>query len=288
MIRLLKAEFFKIRKNRTFKILLLISMFISIFTIISLKLLESEEFQQELSVAVEQTNEMLNIENNNEYRPGSNAGISMNYEDISNPTAKEIFLNSFGSGLIQMFMSFLIAAIVAKEYSKGTIKNILAYGRKREEYYISKIIVGAISSGIVLISMTLIPLIYGLICYEWGTTFNFKEVLWILKTYLSAFIVMCTITSLLTLLATLLKSNGTTIAIGVVTFTFLPLFTSFLYGHFTWVDNILKVTTSYNFGLVISKYATNSQILMALVVSVIVFITSTLIGCEVIKKQDIK
>ena len=91
MIRLLKAEFFKIRKNRTFKILLLISMFISIFTIISLKLLESEEFQQELSVAVEQTNEMLNIENNNEYRPGSNAGISMNYEDISNPTAKEIF-----------------------------------------------------------------------------------------------------------------------------------------------------------------------------------------------------
>lgn len=288
MIRLLKAEFYKLKKNRTFKILLVISFLISLLTIGTVIILQNDEFQAQMSLALEQTDSLLNTESNNEYRPNSNVGISINYEDLTNPTAKEIFLNGFGSGTIQILMVVLIASLVAKEYSKGTIKNTLAYGRKREEYYVSKIITGVLGSGIILFVMSIFPLIYGAICYDWGTAFNFKEVLWVIKTYLSAFIVLCTITSLITLLATLLKSNGSTISTGIVIFTFLPLVTSFLYGHFTWFDNILKFTTSYNFGLVLSRYATNSQVVMALIISVIVFIISTLIGCVVIKKQDIK
>lgn len=287
MLRLLKAEFYKLRKNKTFKILLVVSFIMSLLTIGTLQIFKGEEFQKQISVALEQANSMLNIESTNEYRPGSSMGISINYEDIANPTGKEIFLNSFGAGTIQILMTILIATLVAKEYSKGTIKNILAYGRRREEYYISKVIIGALSSGILLIGMTIIPLLVGAIFYDWGTTFNFKEVLWILKTYLSTFIVICTLTSLITLLATILKSNGTTIAIGILTFAFLPVMTSFLYGHFTWFDNILKLTTSYNFGLVISKFASNTDILVALSISIIVLIISTLIGCIVIKKQDI-
>ena len=74
----------------------------------------------------------------------------MEAKDIMNPTAIEVYHSSFGSGVIEILIGILVAALMAKEYSQGTIKNFLAYGKKREEFYLAKFIAIVVGIAIIL------------------------------------------------------------------------------------------------------------------------------------------
>ena len=99
---------------------------------------------------------------------------------------------------------------------------------------------------------------------------------------------MMAMVSLLMLLASMLKSNGSTIGIGISIFVVLPTVVAFLYGKYTIFDKIYESTVSYNYALATAINATNNDIIKAVTISIIIIIVSLLIGITLFKKQDIK
>lgn len=295
MLRILKAELFKLKKNTTFKVLCLIMLFLSFFSIGMTKLMSSEGFidsiTKEMSESEKQAFEqqMQSVsEQDTEIRLSSNMGMTISGEDPFHPTGKEVFYQSFGNGIIEIFIAVLVGAMVAKEYSKGTIKNTLAYGVKRYKYYIGKVL--AISIGVIVLLAILVSVsTVGICIFEgWGETFDFGEVLGILKVFGSASLATIAVTSLMVLLATVLKSNGSTIGIGIVLFSVVPMFLGIIYGIYGWLDNILKLIPAYTWATVVSPIATNGDLLRAVLVSVVTSVIATLLGICVINRQDIK
>ena len=161
MIRLLKAELFKLFKNKTFRVLCIVAIAIGILNFSMTKLISSEEYlrnsltnmtEAEKDEAVEQLKLTIEVKDSEEkviIRPGQ-IGSSTTLENLFSPKVKEIFHSAFGQGIIEILISILIAALVAKEYSSGTIKNMIAYGKKREDYYIAKFLVASIGGMILL------------------------------------------------------------------------------------------------------------------------------------------
>lgn len=295
MLRLLNAEIYILFKSRTFKVLCIIAIMLSLLLVCLSKLISSEDFiKSSLKGMPEEQQEQFikqlessSSENASIVKAG-NMGFHIDSKDIFNPTGKEIFHGSFGSGAIEILMSVLIGAMVASEYSSGTIKNMLAYGKKREHYYISKLLAIGVGLTVILGIMVALATVVCTFMFGWGQPFSNDQLIHILKVFCAAVIVGISVSSLLMLLATLVKSNGTTIGIGIVVLVLLPTIVSFLYGKYNWFDKIYEVTTAYNWTVATSIRATNDGILKSIVVSLVTILIATASGMMIFKKQDIK
>lgn len=295
MLRLIKAELYKLFRTRAFKVLCIIALMLGIFLVGMSKLMASEDFIKSSlkGMSPEQQEQFMNQLNSTNgedaplVQPG-NMGFHLNSKDIFHPTAKEIFHGSFGAGTIEILLAVLIGAMVAGEYSTGTIKNILAYGKKREYYYISKLIASSIGFAIMLLIMVSTATIGSTIMFGWGQDFNLSEAVHIFMVFGAALIVGMAVISLLMLLAILVKSNGTTIGVGIVVLTVLPTVLSFLYGKFDWFDKIYESTVSYNWAVATSIKAANDDLIKSVTVGAITLLIPAMVGIMVFKKQDIK
>lgn len=293
MFRLIKAEIYTLFKTKSFKVLCIIALLCSFMLIGLTKLISSEEFIKSSlqGMPVEQQQQFIDQLQNTSSSPvttSGSMGFTINSEDLFKPTAREIFKGTFGNRIIEIFLTVLIGVMVAAEYSSGTIKNKLAYGKKREQYYLAKIIANTVGMMIILAIMVCIATIGSTIIFGWGKAFDLHEVAYILKTFGSAVIVGMAIISLLTLIATLVKSNGSTIGIGIVVFVLLPTIVAFLYGKYAWFDKIFEATPAYSWSVITSIKTSDSDIFKSLVFSVATLVVSTILGIMVFKKQDIK
>ena len=185
-------------------------------------------------------------------------------------------------------IGILIAAFLAKEYSERTIKNVLAYGKSRTEFYLAKFIAIIIAIIILLACLVLISTIGSGIINGWGESFKVSQLLHLIRTFFLAVISNASVAAILMIIAILIKSNGGTIGITVGIFVFLPSIISFLYGSNKVFDKIYEITPFYNNQLAISIYASNGQLIKSLIISLITIIVALFIGIELFKKQDIK
>lgn len=296
MTRLIRAEIYTLFKTRAFKVLCILALLSSFMLIGLTKLISSEDFlKSSLKGMTEEQQEQFieqlqntNSESSSAINSSSSIGFNITTSDLFNPAAREIFKGTFGNRVIEIFLAVLIGVMVAAEYSSGTIKNILAYGKKREEYYLSKIIASTVGMTILLAIMVSVSTIGTTILFGWGKAFDINEVAYILKTFSAAVVVGMAIVSLLTLIATLVKSNGSTIGIGIVVFVLLPTIVAFLYGKYAWFDKIFEATPAYSWSVITSIKTSDSDIFKSLVFSVATLVVSTILGIMVFKKQDIK
>ncbi|MGH4122722.1 MAG: ABC transporter permease subunit [Clostridium sp.] len=289
MLRLVKAEIYILFKTRTFKVLCVIALFLGLLllgqsssTQNRLKAMSPEQQKQYVE------NDKIANEPNVSVEPSGSIGIHLGAKDIVHPRAMEIFYSSFGSGVVEILMAILIGAMVGSEYSSGTIKNIVAYGKKREYYYISKLIACSVGFIIILGIIVSIPTVGWSFMFGWGEPFTFMQIVQIVAVFASATVVGMGIISLLMLLATLVKSNGSTIGIGTVVMSILPIIITLFYGKYVWFDKMYEDTLSYNWALATSIRSTNGEILKAVVVGFITLVIATAAGITIFKKQDIK
>lgn len=296
MSRLIKAELFKLIKSRSFRVLCAVALIMALFIVGIQKLVTSEGFIKNSmqGMSKQQQEQFMNALQSTSKKAGKDnvqigsLGFHVSAKDFFHPTLKEIYRGSYGNGVIEILMAILIGAIAAKEYTSGTIKNILAYGKKREEYYISKLIAAWIGTIIILAIMVGVSTIINSFMYKWGVPFNFSQFIIMLKIFAAEIFVASATVSLITLLATLTKSNGTTIALGIGVFAILPMALSGLYGHFNLFDNIYKITPWYNWSLALSSGVTNSQMFRGVFYSLIILVIGAAAGIAVFKRQDIK
>ena len=293
MLKAIQAELYKLFKNRTFKVLICVAVLLSTLTVVMCssvfeKILNDSLGnmpQDQKEVLMEQLTSMS--ESEAIVTPGQ-LGIQLQAKDMMNPTSIEVYHASFGSGVIEIIIGILVGALIAKEYSQGTIKNFLAYGKRREEFYLAKFVSMVIAVTIILAVMTILPTIVVTLMNGWGQAFEISQLLGMIKTFVASVIVGSAVAALAMIIATLVKSNGATIGITVAIFIGIPTLAGFLYGIYPWFDRVYEVLPFYNSALATSIKAGNEDLLRSVIISLVTIAISLFVGIKIFKSQDIK
>lgn len=293
MLKAIQAELYKLFKNRTFKVLICVAVLLSTLTVVMCssvfeKILNDSLGnmpQDQKEVLMEQLTSMS--ESEAIVTPGQ-LGIQLQAKDMMNPTSIEVYHASFGSGVIEIIIGILVGALIAKEYSQGTIKNFLAYGKRREEFYLAKFVSMVIAVTIILAVMTILPTIVVTLMNGWGQAFEISQLLGMIKTFVASVIAGLAVAALAMIIATLVKSNGATIGITVAIFIGIPTLAGFLYGIYPWFDRVYEVLPFYNSALATSIKAGNGDLLRSVIISLVTIAISLFVGIKIFKSQDIK
>lgn len=293
MLKAIQAELYKLFKNRTFKVLICVAVLLSTLTVVMCssvfeKILNDSLGnmpQDQKEVLMEQLTSMS--ESEAIVTPGQ-LGIQLQAKDMMNPTSIEVYHASFGSGVIEIIIGILVGALIAKEYSQGTIKNFLAYGKRREEFYLAKFVSMVIAVTIILAVMTILPTIVVTLMNGWGQSFEISQLLGMIKTFVASVIAGSAVAALAMIIATLVKSNGATIGITVAIFIGIPTLARFLYGIYSWFDRVYEVLPFYNSALATSIKAGNGDLLRSVIISLVTIAISLFVGIKIFKSQDIK
>lgn len=293
MLKAIQAELYKLFKNRTFKVLICVAVLLSTLTVVMCssvfeKILNDSLGnmpQDQKEVLMEQLTSMS--ESEAIVTPGQ-LGIQLQAKDMMNPTSIEVYHASFGSGVIEIIIGILVGALIAKEYSQGTIKNFLAYGKMREEFYLAKFVSMVIAVTIILAVMTILPTIVVTLMNGWGQAFEISQLLGMIKTFVASVIAGSAVAALAMIIATLVKSNGATIGITVAIFIGIPTLAGFLYGIYSWFDRVYEVLPFYNSALATSIKAGNGDLLRSVIISLVTIAISLFVGIKIFKSQDIK
>lgn len=293
MLKAIQAELYKLFKNRTFKVLICVAVLLSTLTVVMCssvfeKILNDSLGnmpQDQKEVLMEQLTSMS--ESEAIVTPGQ-LGIQLQAKDMMNPTSIEVYHASFGSGVIEIIIGILVGALIAKEYSQGTIKNFLAYGKRREEFYLAKFVSMVIAVTIILAVMTILPTIVVTLMNGWGKAFEISQLLGMIKTFVASVIAGSAVAALAMIIATLVKSNGATIGITVAIFIGIPMLAGFLYGIYPWFDRVYEVLPFYNSALATSIKAGNGDLLRSVIISLVTIAISLFVGIKIFKSQDIK
>lgn len=293
MLKAIQAELYKLFKNRTFKVLICVAVLLSTLTVVMCssvfeKILNDSLGnmpQDQKEVLMEQLTSMS--ESEAIVTPGQ-LGIQLQAKDMMNPTSIEVYHASFGSGVIEIIIGILVGALIAKEYSQGTIKNFLAYGKRREEFYLAKFVSMVIAVTIILAVMTILPTIVVTLMNGWGQAFEISQLLGMIKTFVASVIAGSAVAALAMIIATLVKSNGATIGITVAIFIGISTLARFLYGIYPWFDRVYEVLPFYNSALATSIKAGNGDLLRSVIISLVTIAISLFVGIKIFKSQDIK
>lgn len=293
MLKAIQAELYKLFKNRTFKVLICVAVLLSTLTVVMCssvfeKILNDSLGnmpQDQKEVLMEQLTSMS--ESEAIVTPGQ-LGIQLQAKDMMNPTSIEVYHASFGSGVIEIIIGILVGALIAKEYSQGTIKNFLAYGKRREEFYLAKFVSMVIAVTIILAVMTILPTIVVTLMNGWGQAFEISQLLGMIKTFVASVIAGSAVAALAMIIATLVKGNGATIGITVAIFIGIPTLAGFLYGIYSWFDRVYEVLPFYNSALATSIKAGNGDLLISVIISLVTIAISLFVGIKIFKSQDIK
>lgn len=293
MLKAIQAELYKLFKDRTFKVLICVAVLLSTLTVVMCssvfeKILNDSLGnmpQDQKEVLMEQLTSMS--ESEAIVTPGQ-LGIQLQAKDMMNPTSIEVYHASFGSGVIEIIIGILVGALIAKEYSQGTIKNFLAYGKRREEFYLAKFVSMVIAVTIILAVMTILPTIVVTLMNGWGKAFEISQLLGMIKTFVASVIAGSAVAALAMIIATLVKSNGATIGITVAIFIGIPTLAGFLYGIYPWFDRVYEVLPFYNSALATSIKAGNGDLLRSVIISLVTIAISLFVGIKIFKSQDIK
>lgn len=293
MLKAIQAELYKLFKNRTFRVLVVVSLLLSTLTIVMCSSVFDQILNDSLGDMPQEQKDMLMeqmiamSDSDAIVTPGQ-LGIQLQAKDMMNPTSIEVYHASFGSGVIEILIGILVAALIAKEYSQGTIKNFLAYGKRREEFYLAKFVSMIVAIVIILAVMTILPTVVVTIMNGWGQGFEFSQVLGMIKTFISSVVASSAVAAIAMVIATLVKSNGATIGITVAIFIGVPTFAGFLYGIYPWFDRVYEVLPFYNSALATSIKAGNGDLFRSLIISVVTITISLFAGIRIFKAQDIK
>lgn len=293
MLKAIQAELYKLFKNRTFRVLVVVGILLSTLTIVMCSpvfdnILNDSlgDMPQEQKDALMQ--QMTSMSDSDAIVTPGELGIQLQAKDMMNPTSIEVYHASFGSGIMEILIGILVAALIAKEYSQGTIKNFLAYGKRREEFYLAKFVAMIVGIAIISAVMTILPTIVVTIINGWGESFEFSQVLGMIKTFVVSVVASSAVAAIAMVIATLVKSNGATIGITVAIFIGVPTFGGFLYGIYTWFDRVYEVLPFYNSALATSIKAGNGDLLRSLLIALVTIAISLFAGIRIFKAQDIK
>lgn len=256
MISILKADFYRLLKSKSFYICMLVSAGLICFGF----------------YALYWTYKSTGIMDTSFYPDGLSFGIL-----------------SFTEGSVQLIIGIFLSIFVTSEFTHGTMKNVVSKGFSKVNIYLSKFITMIVAAFIIV----LLTFIAGTVCAsitigkigslsgEFGSQL-FKTIGIELYLYIA-------LTALLLMVAMSVKNLGGAIAINVIgVFTFERILFSLLELA---VDSRIKFSQYsliYNISFYGGMNGTADDYIRSLIVGLVFMLVSTALGIFIFKKSDVK
>lgn len=263
MSNLLKSDFYKLFKTKSFFVCCIISVVLAVASVFILDA-DAKVSQQSVTAGV----------------GGASANLS----------AAAMLPGSF-SGNGTLFASIVISIIVASEFGFGTIKNIASRGFSRTKIYFSKLLVSSVAATVFVLAYSIAMTITATCLWGFGDTSG-SFVPNTLKIFGLEILLNLAFTSVFVLVSSLIRQTGGSIAVNICIMNFFALFVQLAELLIKKVTgqtvNFLNYLISTNMNQVAGNPLTNDLVVRALLVGVIYLVGTTALGIWLFNKRDIK
>ncbi len=255
MINQVKAELFKLQRNKTFWVLLFIATLLSALL-----------------------HYLIIID---WWKVNDSVFVRAGLDELSGLTAftTPIFFN--------LFIGTLAGFFISTEFSQSSvIKNQIMTGGKRSSIFISKYLIFTIGAIMIAILIPLLTGILEVILLGHGEILNVHNLVYLSRAFGLYILQFIGYTAILVLLAIATEDSGKTIIFSI-------LITIVMYGvemvpNLPIISTIYKNSIFYQFSAVFQASMTNVDILKAILIAGITFFIVTIIGIVVFNKKEIK
>ena len=255
MINQIKAEFFKLQRNKSFWVLVLATTGLSAL----LHYLVIIEWWQ-LSGT-----------------PFDRAGLSK-FNAISSYTEPLLF---------NLFVSTLAGFFISTEFSHGSvIKNQIISGSKRRDIILSKYLVFTVAAIMITILIPLLTGIIEVILLGHGDILNQTSILYLARAFGLFTLQFLGYTAIILLFAILTEDSGKTIIFSII-FTII-IFVLEKFSTISSITAIYKNSIFNQFNEVFEFSMTNGDIVKSIFIALLTFIILVLCGILVFNKKEIK
>ena len=229
MKNLLKIDFYLLRKNFLFKLLIALGVVFTAFSISQGVMFTNIGQGRDLS---------QNTPGGGPQMPGGNM-------PAFDTTGKSIFTSSFSLSIsFAMIVAVVLALLVAAQFINGNVRNKIIAGNKKSTVYFSLITVHVVAGIALLFAYAVLRLTIGswVLGYDGETAFSGGDFLYTLQVLSLSLLVYVAIFSIAVWLATLTRATGTAI-LCVIGFVLLLSFTSNIYmliSDWTWLETVCE------------------------------------------------
>lgn len=259
MNKLLKANFYKLTKEKSIYVLAGLSILISIVAIIIYKVIGSISMEG-LIVTELGNGETLFL-----------SGIQL----------------SQNAG---MLMALGIVMYVGKEFSQNTIRNKIIVGYSKTSIYLSNFIMSVVVSAILYIVYELVVVCIGIPVFGWGKTFVFAE---FIRQLINSLLILVTVSAVVNMITMLSRNLVTAILISVLGIIIIPAILSAInmvpLGE--TARTVMDIIMKSNFlgqSVLIGTENSVSFMIWVIVSSIITTAGITGLGCYLFEKMDVK
>lgn len=296
MFRLISAEVYKLFKIKTFKVLCFVAILSALagFNISSPVDVDRVAQRKGALTAQEKLKIVEALKNNSKEGEGHVVKFgrigydASEIKDLTAPKPIEIFHVSFGNIGTEVMIIILVASVFAGEYNLGTFKNTLAYGKRRESFYIAKFLAITFGVAILTIIITFLATFFMILYYGGNSGFGVGHFLEMISILPVAVIVYSGVVAMIMLVSLFTKSNFATSLLCIAIFIFMPMVSREFYGMNIWLDKIYEITPYYNTSLVTAINSSKHQLIQGTLVGFAFTVIMLIIGILVFKRQDIK
>lgn len=251
MLNLLRSDFYRFRRSKSYFITLALLVLIVAYIIIDFRsLLEIKE----------------------QYSPTTFHWIYMLFKEKG-------FLPYF----IPVFQAIFITMFISNEYSTGTIKDPVSLGFSRIKVYLSKLITVSIGTIIMMLLAVITTAISSLIVFGLYGTFTLTDLILFIRMFFIQTLLYTAYGSLFLMIAFLIKNIGGTMAFNIFASLILGSLSS-LFGN----GYIGRLVLLMNFSPTAVSNPEAIDLIIAIVVGLSYLLISITIGGFTFYKQDIK
>lgn len=251
MLNLLRADFYKLRRSKSFYICLVLTVLLVAYIIIDFS--SSAHIKEQLS-------------------PSTFHWIYMLFEE-------KAFLPYF----IPVFQAIFITMLITNEYSAGTIKDSVSLGFSRTKIYMSKLITVSVGTVLLILVAIFTTGITSVFVFGIYGSFSMNDLLLLVRMLLIQLLLYTAYGSVFLMIASLIKNIGGTMAFSI--------FFSLIIGSLSSVfgdSYIGRALLIMNFSPTAVPHPQAVDIRIAIVVASTYLILCTGIGGFIFRKQDIK
>lgn len=195
-------------------------------------------------------------------------------------------------GTLYLILAIFSTMFVVSEFSRGCIKRLIAKGYHRTHIYLAKLIATLLGSVILFALAGLSGTITATLLWGFGDASGLSPQIMIMVMGSHLLIYMATV-CIFVLIAFMIRSMGIVIAVNLILYTILSIFNSVRAfvsippDQFHPVDFLLTSLNSKLAGLELSQ-PLGGAVMIILLVSAGYMILSTVAGCLVFRRQDIR
>jgi len=259
MRNIIKSDFYKFFKSKTFYVSLIVAILFATLTVVA------------TYFGLKQA--------------GQPGGPPMG---VISEDARALFFNAISSNIIIMLVAVMTSIFIANEYSTGIIKDTVSSGKGRTKIFISKLIITGFASLLITLAFAVYQLLFGLLFLEYSVVFNGAELWLLVSTFLSAAVVILAFNTLFAMITTAFKTLGASLAtnVGIIMFGGLLFYLVSLISD--WLSNISDYWLSDNLTAVVTNALAGTYEFKPLIIALCYTAVCVTVGILTFRKQDIK